>query len=367
MRQMIDGRKLRFLPATIGLNHASYAAFAAVAIAWAFVAADYWVFITTATILLAISTLGLTVVVGWAREVSLMQAGLTGTAVYLGGYAYRQEGGWGLPFLVAAAFAIGVVVLLSVLVSLATAKLSGIYIMVLTLGLQMTIERSIFAETRLTGGISALHTPRPRALGISFTGDRAFYFLCLAMLGLAVLVLVRLRSSRHGQALVLVGTDRQAAASVGISPWRYKIFAFAVAGFFAGVAGVLTAPLFGTPPAALTTYFSLNSLFYLAIPVLAGFQSLFGVVLVAAVFGLAPQALEPFRISPLLLGGVGLLLGTLAGRAGVSGLISDQLRARRRRRATAGSTEMAVDAPAVRPGIELGEAAVYATAGSDER
>lgn len=355
----------RALPARVGLNEAAYVAFVALAVVWALTAASYWVFTTTAALLLAISTLGLMVVVGWAREVSLVQAGLTGTAVYLGGYAYRPEGGWGWPFLLAAAFAIGVVMLLSVVVALATAKLSGIYIMVLTLGLQMTIERSIFAETKLTGGLSARSTPRPEIFGLSFRGDRVFYFLCLAVLGLMMAVVARLRSSRHGQALVLVGTDRQAAASVGISPWRYKIFAFAVAGLFAGVAGVLTAPLFGTPPNAFT-YYALTSLFYLAIPVLAGFRSILAVVLAAVAFGLAPQALEPHHISPLLLGGVGLLMGTLAGRAGISGLISDLLRSRQRRRS---ERLVAVEAGllARRAPVDRGEPAALATAGGDDR
>jgi ABC-type branched-subunit amino acid transport system permease subunit len=340
-----------------GINEISYAVFAAVAIAWALVAADYWVFITTVAILLAISTLGLTVVVGWAREVSLVQAGLTGTAVYLGGYAYRSNGGWGLPFVVAAVFAIGVVVLLSVLLSLGTAKLSGIYIIVLTLGLQLALEKTVFASYKLTGGQSAIPTPRPALFGLSFNNDRAFYLLCLAMLGAMVLLLARLRSSRHGQALMLVGTDRQAAASVGISPFRYKMLAFAIAGFFAGVAGVFISPLFRTPPAAFT-FFALNSLFYLAIPVLAGFQSLFGVILVAVAFGLAPQALEPFHISPLLLGGIGLYGGTLAGRSGLSGLVSGWKRKLQRPPA---ETRI----PAAPDEMELRDQAAYALSGEE--
>jgi hypothetical protein len=49
-------------------------------------------------------------------------------------------------------------------------------------------------------------------------------------------------------------------------------------------------------------------------------------------FGLAPQALEPLRISTFLLGGVGLIGGTLAGRAGITGLVQNQARSWRRRR-----------------------------------
>ena len=52
---------------------------------------------------LGISTLGLLVLVGWAREVSLAQAGLTATAIYLCGFAMRSGTGWHWPYLAAAA------------------------------------------------------------------------------------------------------------------------------------------------------------------------------------------------------------------------------------------------------------------------
>lgn len=314
-------------------QHWLYGLLALASIAWVFFAASYWVFTATIAVLLAIATLGLTVVVGWVREVSLMQAGLVGTSLYLTGYLYRPEGGRGWPFLAAAAFGIGFVVLLSILISLATARLSGVYILVLTLGLQITIERTIFSNLKLTTGAGAtIVTPRPALPGLSFASDRSFYFLCLAALVAGVLFLSRLRASRYGRSLLLVGTDRQAAASVGVSPWRYKIFAFALSGLFAGVAGALTAPLFGAPPLPFT-YFAFTSLAYLAIPVVAGFGSLIGVVLVAVFYGMAPQALEPLRISPLILAGFGLAFGTLAGRAGLSGLIQTQLQQWKRRRA----------------------------------
>lgn len=319
-------------PANLSFGRAGYGALAAAAVLWVFVAPSYWVFTATAAILLAISALGLTVVVGWVREVSLVQAGLVGSAVYVSGYLNRQVGGEGWPFLPAALAGIAVAVALSLLVSLATARLSGIYILVLTLGLQMTLERTLFANLKLTKGEVNLSTPRPALPGLSFQSDKVFYLLCLAVLAAALLFLYRLRASRFGRSLILVGTDRQAAASVGVSPWRYKVFAFGVAGLLAGCAGVLTAPLFETPPETFV-FFAFSSLFYLAIPVAAGFGSLLGVVVVAVVFGLAPQALEPLRISPLILGGVGLTIGTLAGRSGLSGVVSDQARSWRRRRA----------------------------------
>src|SRR6266542_50100 len=95
---------------------------AVVVFRWVARAPGYWVFTANAGLILAVSTLGLTIVVGWIREVSLAQAGLTGTAVYVCAYAYRPGHGWGLPYVVAAGIAIGAVMLLSLLIALAAER-----------------------------------------------------------------------------------------------------------------------------------------------------------------------------------------------------------------------------------------------------
>lgn len=315
----------RSLLAKIGVREVGAAVLVLVAVGWIFPAPGYWIFTANSGLILAAAALGLMVVVGWTREVSLAQAGLTGTAMFITAFAYRGGSGWGWPYLAAVAFGIAVVVALSVLVALATARLSGIYILILTLALQVTIEKTFFTHQQLIQADPTYPVPRPSLLGVHLDSDRSYYLFSLVVVAILMLFLARLRASRFGRGLILAGTDRQAASSVGVSPWRAKIFAFALAGLCAGVAGAITAPLYTTPPSFIA-YVSLYSLFYLAIPVLAGFRSILGVAGVAMLFSVVPQALEHYRISPLFLGGFGLMLGTMAGPAGLSGLAASLLK-----------------------------------------
>jgi ABC-type branched-subunit amino acid transport system permease subunit len=346
------------------------------------IGSDYWVNNVSAGLVLAISALGLLVVVGWGREISLAQAGLTGSALYISGYAARGanpgESGWDLPFPLAAAVGILFAIAVSALVALVAMRLAGVYVIVLTLSLQFLIENSLFTKEKLTGGLSSPQTPRPEIFGMSLNcnipcnatlsaDDRMYYFI-LAFLLVSMYFLSRFRNSRFGRSMIMVGVDQAAAAAVGVSPWRYKVAAFAVGGFFAGLGGALLAPLYGNPPGVLE-YNSFNSLFYLSIPIMAGFESLTAVVAVALLFRLLPQILLQFHfdINGYLLGGLGLAVGILMGPRGVGGFISDifDSRARSKRRAaratTPGKTGGAGAAPLRK------EAKVPVTAGSGQK
>lgn len=302
---------------------------------------EYWTFNVMVGLVLAMACLGLLVVVGWGREISLAQAGLTGSAAYITGFAAREKdeaasiNGWGLPLPIAALVGIGFVVLVSVLVALISMRLAGVYVIVLTLSLQFLLENSLFTSGDLTGGLSPLSTERPEFFGASLESDTRFYYYVLAVLLISMYFLHRFRHSRFGRSLIMVGVDKAAAAAVGVSPWMYKVTAFAIAGLFAGLAGAISAPMFRNPPGILQ-YISFNSLFYLSVPILAGFESLMAVVGVAVFFQLLPQILLDLKINVYLLGGLGLAAGVLAGPRGAGGAVIDMFdpRARAKRKAS---------------------------------
>jgi ABC-type branched-subunit amino acid transport system permease subunit len=293
--------------------------------------ASYWIFLTTAGMLTAIVAMGLAIIVGWVGEVSLMAGALLGTSAYISGYLLRQGTGnlhsW--PFLAALVIGITCAAGLSAVAAIPTARLSGVYVMVLTLGIQITVERTLFSFPWIIGGFGRNVTvTRPEFLGISFDSDLRFFYLCFAvMLGSALLVHA-LRRSRHGRAMNLIRTDRRAAAAVGISPWRYKVLAFAIGGGLIGLAGAFTSPLYRAPPTPVQ-YVAFQSLFLLAIPVVAGTGSLVGIVAVAIAFALIPQSLESHHLSPYLLGGIGLMAGTVVGARGIGGVVLDMIQTKR--------------------------------------
>ena len=293
--------------------------------------AGYWIFLCTAGLLTAISAMGLSVVIGWIGEISLAGAGLLGTSVYITGYLLREGStSWnGWPFIPAAIIGVSVTTAIGGAVAIPTARFSGVFVMVLTMGLQITLERTLFTLPWVAGGAGRnFVVGRPELFGFAFDSDLRYFYLCLAACGAAALFVFRLRRSRHGQAMNLVRTDTRAAAALGISPWRYKILGFAVGGALLGLAGAFTAPLYRSPP-AIIQFVLFQSLFLLAIPVVAGTQSLTGIIAVSLSFALIPSALEDHGLSPYLLGGIGLLAGTVIGPLGLGGTLMHVLQRRR--------------------------------------
>ena len=292
---------------------------------------EYWIFLSTAGFLTAITVMGLAVIIGWAGQVTLAGAALLGTSVYITGYLLREglagSGAW--PFIPAMIGGVACATVLSALVAIPTARFSGVYVMVLTMGLQVTMERTLFTYTWISGGAGAdVRVPRPALFGFKFNTDMRYFYLSFGVMVVSGLLLHALRRSRHGRAIHLVRTDRQAAAAVGISPWRYRVIAFAIGGFLIGIAGAFTAPLYESPP-ALTQYILFQSLFLLAIPVVAGTQTIVGLASVAVFFQILPAALQSHRLSVYLLGGAGLIAGTLLGPRGMAGSLLDLLQQKR--------------------------------------
>lgn len=180
-------------------------------------------------IILAVS---LSITVGLLGELSLGHAGFMAIGAYSSAIFTTQAVGLpGFLSFVIALFIGGVMAaLFGVITGIPVLRLRGDYLAIVTLAFTEII-RSIINTMSITGG----------AMGLSKIPDYANYTWIYIFVILTILVAVNLKKSRHGRAILSVRENYVAAEAMGIPVTKYKILAFTIAAFFAGIAGALYA------------------------------------------------------------------------------------------------------------------------------
>lgn len=118
---------------------------------------------------------------------------------------------------------------------------------------------------------------RPTMFGFDLSSDRAFYWFCLVMCTLAVLLTLNLRRSVLGRALVALRDNDIAARTMGINLVRYKLLAFLISAAFTGVAGAIMGMYLSI--VSVEAFPFLLSIEALAIIIVGGLGSVLGAVL----------------------------------------------------------------------------------------
>jgi branched-chain amino acid transport system permease protein len=185
------------------------------------------------------------------------------------------------PLFFAAALGLGglVAAAAGLLIGIPTLRLRGDYLAIATLGMGEII-RVIVLNLDFVGG----------ARGFTDIPEYAGFFWIYGALAVMVFLLARLAYSIKGLAFLSVREDEVAAQSVGISVTRYKVMAFVIGSFWAGIGGGLFAHL--------ETYLHTNSFGFLksiefvVMVVLGGMGSITGSVLAATVLTLLPELLR---------------------------------------------------------------------------
>jgi branched-chain amino acid transport system permease protein len=200
------------------------------------VASPYLTGFVTTILFTLVGALGLTVLTGFTGLVSLGHVAF----LVLGGYTYaiatgRFELHPALAFLLS-----GVVpAVAGLLVGLPSLRLKGLYLAITTLAFAFIVYSLILAGGDFTGGGRGLTVSRPRMFGISFSSDRALYWLCLAVALLTLFGVLNIRRSKLGRAFMAIRDNDLAAVSMGISLTTYKLLAFLISSFVTGLAGTL--------------------------------------------------------------------------------------------------------------------------------
>jgi branched-chain amino acid transport system permease protein len=233
---------------------------------------------------------GWNLVAGYTGQVSLAQNAFFGLGTYTTGMIWIHDltKTWYYfdPLVMILSGLVPVVLAVIVGIPLLS-RLSGDYFAFGTLGLGMIINVMFIKGGSLTGGAMGISLPSE-----VFSGMKIYYWVGLLLAVIATLTVYLLTTSRIGLAFESIREDEISAASHGVPVLRYKVYAFAVGAFFAGIGGSLYAYyLFNISPGSV---FNLNWLFYpILICVLGGSGTIvgpiIGSVLIAALFSFGDQ------------------------------------------------------------------------------
>ena len=185
------------------------------------------------SVILAVS---LSLVVGFLGELSLGHAGFMCVGAYLGGKVSAllepSIGNSPLNFLIALIIGGAIAAVCGVIIGIPALRLRGDYLAIVTLAFG-EIVKSIFQNTsdETFGGALGLETPRY---------DKQYLFIFAFLLVLLTLAVIQnFIRSKHGRAVTAIRDNEIAARACGINVTKYKLLAFTISAFFAGIAGVL--------------------------------------------------------------------------------------------------------------------------------
>ncbi|GAI35182.1 unnamed protein product, partial [marine sediment metagenome] len=145
----------------------------------------------------------------------------------------------GLPFWVAMPVAGIVAAFIALLLGLPVLRLTGPYFFLATFAF-LEVMKSIFTYFAIPfGGPQGIwNIPPPNPIGpIDFSSITHFYYLIFIVFAITVLVFYSLEKSRFGQAWHAIGQSAQLAESLGVNVMGYRVLAFVIACFFAGIVG----------------------------------------------------------------------------------------------------------------------------------
>jgi len=244
-----------------------------------FVASDYWFSVILIPFLLfTIAAIGLNLLSGYCGQWSLGHAAFMAVGGYTATVLYMHD----VPFLASVFLAGLVTALVGLFFGIPSARIKGFYLLMATLAAQFTLPWAISRVVPLlvpaglaVAGGDTVYPPVARILGWEIDSYFERYFVSLGFLLVMTVFAMNLVRSRVGRAWIAIRDHDVAAKILGFNLTRYKLLAFAISSFYAGVAGALV--VFFYFGVAHVGEFSLDlSIKLLAIVIIGGVGSIIG-------------------------------------------------------------------------------------------
>lgn len=289
---------------------------------------DYWLRTLISVSALTVASLSVSLLFAQLGMVSLAQFGLLGVG---GWFALRISHGLGVPFELALLAGGVAAASVGLLIGLPALRMRGLYLAIITLMMAGAIQVLISAFGFPDGGSGILGKSTGSRVMMARPffahNDEAYLRYAMVVAGLCyVLVSAHVRS-RPGRAWAMIRRSEVCALAGGVNIVAYKVWAFALAGFLAGIAGGLLAGGVGQLDAS--AFPASQSIMLFALTIVGGAYSWAGPIIAGLLLRAFPALLNDFRVDgnlATMVFGIGLLHALITAPRGVAGQLQDLFR-----------------------------------------
>lgn len=240
-----------------------------------------------------IAATGLNILVGYCGQLSIGHVGFMAAGAYT---TAVLTGKLGLPFLVALVSAGLVAGLIGLIFGLPSVRVKGFYLAITTIAAQFIIIWVINHWGGVTGGFVGINVPPASIGGLVFRTEASQFYLIMVITALCIFFAKNIARGRVGRAFVAIRDNDLAAEVMGINLMYYKLLAFFIGCFLAGIAGALFAHWVGFMNAEDFTL--TDSVLYIGMVIIGGLGTTLGPILGVIVIRLLQQGV--IYISPVL-------------------------------------------------------------------
>jgi len=252
----------------------------------------YWLTVANLIGITIISVTGLNILTGYCGQLSIGHAGFMSVGAYTSAILTSR---FGVPFLAAllcAGFLAGAVGMIFGIPSL---RVKGFYLAISTIAAQFIIIW-VAKHWTLTGGAAGMEVMPASILGFEIKTPTEKYYLVLAITIIAIFVAKNIVRTRVGRAFVAIRDNDLAAEVMGINLFRYKLTAFFIGSFYAGIAGSLLAHISFSTSADYFPF--LDSVLFVGMIIIGGLGTTLGPILGALAIRLLDVLVT--KLSPTL-------------------------------------------------------------------
>jgi branched-chain amino acid transport system permease protein len=263
----------------------------------------YMIYLINLSCVAVVAALGLNLLTGFTGQISLGHAAFVAIGAY--GTAILSTK-LGLPFWICLPASGVMAALVGFGVGIPCLRLKGLYLAMATMAFGVVVDFVVITWTKVTRGVRGINVARVEIFGYSLDSDHKIYYFLLILTALAILAMKNLIRTRVGRAFIAI-RDRDIAAEImGVNITAYKVMAFTISSFFAGVAGAMYSYTMGyIHPEHFTLLLSIQ---YLAMIIVGGLGTILGSIFGAVFIILVPELIK--SLSQLLT----LLIPALGGK-----------------------------------------------------